>query len=201
MEWGKSQRGMVVSNVGELQTFSRETLSKIEEYSDRGNGKAQDWRVRIGNQRSKKKASRNLKTLHISYIGQEHQNLSKIVVSFTPTPPEIDTKKLRVKAPDKPEKLEKSKMLELPQELSRVHHTFHVSNLKKCYADEPLVMPLEGIHVDDKLQFMEEPIEIMEREIKRLKQSRIPLVNIRWNSRRGPEFTWEREDSFKQKYP
>ncbi|GJY00886.1 putative reverse transcriptase domain-containing protein [Tanacetum coccineum] len=91
--------------------------------------------------------------------------------------------------------------LELPQELSRVHHTFHVSNLKKCYADEPLVMPLEGIHVDDKLQFVEEPIEIMEREIKRLKRSRIPLVKVRWNSRRGPEFTWEREDSFKQKYP
>ncbi|GJS05893.1 putative reverse transcriptase domain-containing protein [Tanacetum coccineum] len=72
--------------------------------------------------------------------------------------------------------------LELPQELSRVHHTFHVSNLKKCYADEPLVMPLEGIHVDDKLQFVEEPVEIMEREIKRLKRSRIPLVKVRWNS-------------------
>nr|GFA63619.1 putative reverse transcriptase domain-containing protein [Tanacetum cinerariifolium] len=66
--------------------------------------------------------------------------------------------------------------LELPQELSRVHHTFHVSNLKKCYSDEPLVMPLEGVHIDDTLQFMEEPIEIMEREIKRLKRSRIPLV-------------------------
>ncbi|GJY37604.1 putative reverse transcriptase domain-containing protein [Tanacetum coccineum] len=66
---------------------------------------------------------------------------------------------------------------------------------------EPLVMPLEGIHVDDKLQFMEEPIEIMEWEIKRLKRSRIPLVKVHWNSRRGPEFTWEREDSFKQKYP
>ncbi|GJT77893.1 putative reverse transcriptase domain-containing protein [Tanacetum coccineum] len=65
------------------------------------------------------------------------------------------------------------------KELSRVHHTFHVSNLKKCYADEPLVMPLEGIHVDDKLQFVEEPIEIMEREIKRLKRSRIPLVKVR----------------------
>ncbi|GKD46288.1 putative reverse transcriptase domain-containing protein [Tanacetum coccineum] len=91
--------------------------------------------------------------------------------------------------------------LELPQELSRVHHTFHVSNLKKCYADEPLAMPLEGIHVDDKLQFVEEPVEIMEREIKRLKRSRIPLVKVRWNSRRGPEFTWEREDSFKKKYP
>ncbi|GJX66948.1 hypothetical protein Tco_0302675 [Tanacetum coccineum] len=91
--------------------------------------------------------------------------------------------------------------LELPQKLSRVHHTFHVYNLKKCYADEPLVMPLEGIDVDDKLQFVEDPVEIMEREIKRLKRSRIPLVKVRWNSRRGPEFTWEREDSFKQKYP
>ncbi|GKF35789.1 hypothetical protein Tco_0112547 [Tanacetum coccineum] len=91
--------------------------------------------------------------------------------------------------------------LELPQELSRVHHTFHVSNLKKCYADEPLVMSLEGIHIDDKLQFVEEPVKIMEQEIKRLKRSRIPLVKVRWNSRRGPEFTWEREDSFKQKYP
>ncbi|GKD06912.1 hypothetical protein Tco_1186597 [Tanacetum coccineum] len=91
--------------------------------------------------------------------------------------------------------------LQLPQELSRVHHTFHVSNLKKCYAGEPLAMPLEGIHVDDKLQFVEEPVEIMEREIKQLKRSRIPLVKVRRNSRTGPEFTWEREDSFKQKYP
>nr|GEX60726.1 putative reverse transcriptase domain-containing protein [Tanacetum cinerariifolium] len=91
--------------------------------------------------------------------------------------------------------------LELPQELSRVHHTFHVSNLKKCYADEPLAMPFEGVHIDETLLFVEEPVEIMEREIKRLKQSRIPLVKVRWNSRRGPEFTWEREDSFKQKYP
>nr|GEV09970.1 hypothetical protein [Tanacetum cinerariifolium] len=83
----------------------------------------------------------------------------------------------------------------------RVHHTFHVYNLKKYYADETLVMPLEGIHVDDRLQFVEEPIEIMEREIKRLKQSRIPLVKVRWNSRRGYEFTWERKDSFRKKYP
>nr|GFA89013.1 putative reverse transcriptase domain-containing protein [Tanacetum cinerariifolium] len=91
--------------------------------------------------------------------------------------------------------------LELPQELSRVHHTFHVSNLTKCYANEPLAMPLEGVHIDETLQFKEEPVEIMEREIKRLKRSRIPLVKVRWDSRRGPEFTWEREDSFKQKYP
>nr|GFD21555.1 putative reverse transcriptase domain-containing protein [Tanacetum cinerariifolium] len=92
-------------------------------------------------------------------------------------------------------------MMELPQELSRVHITFHTSNLKKCYADEPLAMSLEGIRIDDKLQFVEEPVEIMEREIKQLKRIRIPLVKVRWNSRRGPEFTWEREDSFKRKYP
>ncbi|GKA56714.1 hypothetical protein Tco_0755786 [Tanacetum coccineum] len=85
--------------------------------------------------------------------------------------------------------------LELPQELSRVHHTFHVSNIKKCYANEPLVMSLEGIHVDDKLLFVEEPVEIIEWEIKRLKRSRIPLVKVRWILRRGPEFTWEHEDS------
>ncbi|GJQ99771.1 putative reverse transcriptase domain-containing protein [Tanacetum coccineum] len=61
--------------------------------------------------------------------------------------------------------------LELPKELSRVHNTFH------------------------------EPVEIMDREVKRLKQSRIPIVKVRWNSRRGPKFTWEREDQFKEKYP
>ncbi|GJZ03325.1 hypothetical protein Tco_0536600 [Tanacetum coccineum] len=81
-------------------------------------------------------------------------------------------------------------LLELPQKLSKVHHTFHVSNLKKCYADKPLV-------IEDKLQFLEEPVEIIEWEIKRLKRSRIPLVKVCWNSKRGPEFTWECEESFK----
>ncbi|GJY41903.1 putative reverse transcriptase domain-containing protein [Tanacetum coccineum] len=55
--------------------------------------------------------------------------------------------------------------LELPQELSRVRNTLHVSNLKKCYADEPLAVPLDGLHFDDKLQFVEEPVEIMDREV------------------------------------
>nr|GEY95511.1 putative reverse transcriptase domain-containing protein [Tanacetum cinerariifolium] len=61
--------------------------------------------------------------------------------------------------------------LNLPEELSRVHNTFHVSNLKKCHADEPLAVPLDGLHVDNKLHFVEEPVEIMDREVKQLKQS------------------------------
>ncbi|GKF54132.1 hypothetical protein Tco_0161042, partial [Tanacetum coccineum] len=79
--------------------------------------------------------------------------------------------------------------LELPQQLSRVHSTFHISNLKKCLSDEPLVIPLDEIHIDDNLCFVEEPMEIMDREVKQLKQSRIPIIKVRWNSRRGPEFT------------
>nr|GFA27437.1 putative reverse transcriptase domain-containing protein [Tanacetum cinerariifolium] len=90
--------------------------------------------------------------------------------------------------------------LDLPEELSRVHNTFHVPNLKKCHADEPLAVPLDGLHFDDKLYFVEKPVEIVDREVKRLKQRRIPLVKVRWNSKRGSEFTWERENQFRKKY-
>ncbi|GJY82494.1 hypothetical protein Tco_0495870 [Tanacetum coccineum] len=90
--------------------------------------------------------------------------------------------------------------LKLLEELSRVHNTFHVSNLKKCYANEPLAVPLDGLHFDYKLQFIKEPVEIVDCEVKRLKRIRIPLIKVRWNSKRGPEFTWEREDQFEKKY-
>ncbi|GJY05460.1 hypothetical protein Tco_0371400 [Tanacetum coccineum] len=90
---------------------------------------------------------------------------------------------------------------EAKPQLSGIHRTFHVSNLKKCNTDKPLVVLLDGLHIDDKLYFIEEPIKIMDREVKRLKQMRIPIVKVRWNSRRGPEFTWEREDQFRKKYP
>nr|GEX29028.1 hypothetical protein [Tanacetum cinerariifolium] len=80
-------------------------------------------------------------------------------------------------------------------------HTFHVSNLKKCLSDETLAIPLDEIQIDDKIHFIEEPVDIMDREVKRLKQSRIPIVKVRWNSRRGPEFTWECEDQMQKKYP
>nr|GEV29965.1 putative reverse transcriptase domain-containing protein [Tanacetum cinerariifolium] len=79
--------------------------------------------------------------------------------------------------------------LELPQQLSRVHNTFYVSNLKKCMFDESFVIPLEELRVDNKLHFVEEPVEVMDREIKQLKRSRIPIIKVRWNSKRGPEFT------------
>ncbi|GKD65677.1 hypothetical protein Tco_1307785, partial [Tanacetum coccineum] len=91
--------------------------------------------------------------------------------------------------------------LRLPKELSGVHDTFHVSNLKKCLADASLHVPLDEIKVDKTLRFVEEPVEIMDREVKSLKRSRILLVKVHWNSKRGPEFTWEREDHMKSKYP
>ncbi|KAD6454501.1 hypothetical protein E3N88_09207 [Mikania micrantha] len=91
--------------------------------------------------------------------------------------------------------------LKLSPELSGVHDTFHVSNLKKSLSDETLVIPLEEIQIDDQLYFIEEPVEIMDREVKQLKQTRIPIVNVCWNSRRGPEFTWECKDQMKLKYP
>nr|GEV52716.1 putative reverse transcriptase domain-containing protein [Tanacetum cinerariifolium] len=91
--------------------------------------------------------------------------------------------------------------LDLLEKLLGIHNTFHVSNIKKCMANENLVIPLKEIQLDDKLQFIEEPVEIMDREAKQLKQSRIPIVKFRWNSRRGPEYTWEREDFFKRNYP
>ncbi|GKA21327.1 putative reverse transcriptase domain-containing protein [Tanacetum coccineum] len=79
--------------------------------------------------------------------------------------------------------------LRLPEELSSVHDTFHVSNLKKSLTDANLHVPLNEIKVDKTLCFVEEPIEIMDRGIKKLKLKKITLVKVRWNSKRGPEFT------------
>ncbi|GKC72695.1 putative reverse transcriptase domain-containing protein [Tanacetum coccineum] len=91
--------------------------------------------------------------------------------------------------------------LELLEELRIVHNTFHVSNLKKCLSDESLVIPMKELRLDDKLNFVEELVEMMDREVKQLKQSRIPIVKVRWNSKIGPEFMWEREDEIHAKYP
>ncbi|GKE48288.1 putative reverse transcriptase domain-containing protein [Tanacetum coccineum] len=90
---------------------------------------------------------------------------------------------------------------DLPEDLNGVHDTFHVSNLKKCLADPTLQVPLDEIQVDAKLNFVEEHVEILEREFKKLKRSRIAFVKVRWNSKHGSEFTWKREDQMRLKYP
>ncbi|GJZ82009.1 putative reverse transcriptase domain-containing protein [Tanacetum coccineum] len=90
--------------------------------------------------------------------------------------------------------------LRLLEELSGVHDAFHVSNLKKCLADASLHVPLDDIKIDKTIRFVEEPVEIMDREVKSLKRSKIALVKVCWNSKRGPEFTWERKNYMKSKY-
>ena len=91
--------------------------------------------------------------------------------------------------------------LELPLELGNVHDTFHVSNLKKCMADDPTVIPVKDVHIDEGLEFTEEPIEIIDKDSKQTRQSRVPLVRVRWSARHGYNDTWEREDFIKKKYP
>nr|GEY42973.1 putative reverse transcriptase domain-containing protein [Tanacetum cinerariifolium] len=91
--------------------------------------------------------------------------------------------------------------LRLPEELNSVHDTFRVSNLKRSLADANLHVPLDEIKVGKTLRFVEEPVEIMDRDIKKLKLRKIVLVKVRWNSKRGIEFTWEHEDQMRIKYP
>ena len=91
--------------------------------------------------------------------------------------------------------------LKLPQELSNVHPTFHVSNLKKFFAKENLHIHLDDVRIDETMQFVERPVEIMDREVNQLKRNRIPIVKVRWESKSGPKFTWEREDQLQKKYP
>ncbi|GKF40738.1 hypothetical protein Tco_0124080 [Tanacetum coccineum] len=90
--------------------------------------------------------------------------------------------------------------LRLSEELNGVHDTFQVSNLKNCLVDASLHVPLDEIKVDKTLRFLEEHVKIMNREIKILKRSKISLVKVCWNSKRGLEFTWEHEDYMKSKY-
>ena len=89
--------------------------------------------------------------------------------------------------------------LSLPQELSNSHPTSHVSNLKKCLSDEMLTIPLDEVEIDEKLHFIKEPVEAWSKEVKLIKQSRVLIVRVRWNAKRGPESTWERDDQMKQK--
>ncbi|GKC65191.1 putative reverse transcriptase domain-containing protein [Tanacetum coccineum] len=81
--------------------------------------------------------------------------------------------------------------LELPKELKGIHSTFHVLNLKKCLAKGDVVVLMDEIQLEDKLHMIKETVEVIDREVKRLKQSWIPIVKVCWNSQRGPEFTWD----------
>ncbi|GKG37835.1 hypothetical protein Tco_0457058, partial [Tanacetum coccineum] len=83
----------------------------------------------------------------------------------------------------------------------QIHSTYHVSNLKKCLAEGDVVVSMDEIQLDDKLHMIEEPVEIVDKEVKRLKRSQIPIVKVCWNSQRGLKFTWKREDQIKKKYP
>ena len=91
--------------------------------------------------------------------------------------------------------------LELPEEMKGIHDVFHVSNLRKSLADETLQMPLEDVVVDEKLRFVEQPMKIEDRQTRKLKRKEISLVKVKWNSRRGPEYTWELESEMRKKYP
>ena len=91
--------------------------------------------------------------------------------------------------------------LELPEELSGVHNVFHVSNLRKCLVKEAHHVPMDEIRIDEKLNFVEKPVEIVDQIVRKLKKTKYTLVKVRWDSKRGPEYTWEREDQMRTKYP
>ncbi|KAJ0589137.1 putative nucleotidyltransferase, Ribonuclease H [Helianthus annuus] len=91
--------------------------------------------------------------------------------------------------------------LQLPEEMAGIHDVFHVSNLKKCLADESLIVPLKDIEVNEQLKFVERPLQIEDRKIKNLKHKRLVLVKVKWDSKRGPEYTWELESEMQKKYP
>ena len=91
--------------------------------------------------------------------------------------------------------------LELPAELSHIHDIFHVSQLRKCIADESVVVPLEDIQVDASLNYVERPIAILDWRIKVLRNKEVPLVQVEWQHRKGSELTWESELEMREQHP
>ena len=88
--------------------------------------------------------------------------------------------------------------MELPEELSKIHNTFHVSHLRKCLADESAFVPLEDITIDEKLNYIERPVAILERKIKRLRNRQVGMVKVQWEHRKGSEWTWESEEEMRK---
>ncbi|KAF5801008.1 putative nucleotidyltransferase, Ribonuclease H [Helianthus annuus] len=91
--------------------------------------------------------------------------------------------------------------LNLPEDLNGIHNVFHICNLKKCFADESLVIPHTDVHIDESLKFIEKPLSIEDRQVKKLRRKHVPIVKVKWDARRGPEYTWEVEATMKEKYP
>ena len=91
--------------------------------------------------------------------------------------------------------------LELPEELSLIHNTFHVSQLRKCVVDESAVISLEDIQIDERLNYVEKPIAVSERKTKTLRNKTINLVKVQWQHRKGSEWTWEPESEMRSNYP
>ncbi|KAJ9561559.1 hypothetical protein OSB04_006719 [Centaurea solstitialis] len=91
--------------------------------------------------------------------------------------------------------------LELPPELNQIHDTFHVSQLRKCLADETAHVPIDDIQVDERLNYIERPIAILERKTKSLRNKEIGLVKVQWEHRKGSEWTWEPEAEMRSNYP
>jgi hypothetical protein len=92
-------------------------------------------------------------------------------------------------------------ILELPMELSNIHPKFHVSHLRKCLADESTYVPLNDIEVDERLNYIEEPVAILDRKEKRLRDKVIKQIKVQWKHRKGSEATWELKDDMRQQYP
>ncbi|KAK9050372.1 hypothetical protein SSX86_000897 [Deinandra increscens subsp. villosa] len=91
--------------------------------------------------------------------------------------------------------------LELPEELSGIHNTFHVSYLRKCLADESAYVPLDDLVIDDKLNYVERPIAILDRKVKRLRNKEVNQVKVQWEHRKGSDLTWESEEEMQRYYP
>ncbi|KAK9078373.1 hypothetical protein SSX86_002430 [Deinandra increscens subsp. villosa] len=91
--------------------------------------------------------------------------------------------------------------LELPDELSGIHNTFHVSYLRKCLADESAYVPLDDLVIDDKLNYVERPIAILDRKFKRLRNKEVNQVKVQWEHRKGSDLTWESEEEMQRYYP
>ncbi|XP_071704299.1 uncharacterized protein [Rutidosis leptorrhynchoides] len=84
--------------------------------------------------------------------------------------------------------------LKLPEELSGIHDTFHLSQLRKCLIDEASYVSLQEMKVNDKLSYVEEPVRIIDQQIKKLRDKTISLLNVQWRHRKGSKFTWETEE-------